>query len=169
LKLLDVVATEGLRLHPAAPASLPRVSPKGGAKIAGIWVPEDVSTPKVRDSEREPFLRVSRPPFHMMNSTHHNKHIFPRPFTFDPTRWLTTNVRTLEMKEAYMPFSRGSRMCIDIHLATMELKMILATISYGWELSVRERTADDVTSITDHFVLTPKGRFCELYFKKINA
>jgi cytochrome P450 len=43
LKLLDAVVMEGLRLHPAAPASLPRVSPKGGAMIAGIWVPEDVS------------------------------------------------------------------------------------------------------------------------------
>jgi cytochrome P450 len=105
----------------------------------------------------------------MMNySTHHNKHIFPRPFTFDPTRWLTTNGGTPEMKEAYMPFSRGSRMCIGIHLATMELKMILATILYGWELSVGERTTDDVMSITDHFVLMPKGGFCELYFKKIN-
>jgi cytochrome P450 len=46
LKLLDAVVTEGLRLHPAAPASLPRVSPKGGAKIAGVWVPGDVSTEK---------------------------------------------------------------------------------------------------------------------------
>jgi cytochrome P450 len=65
----------------------------------------------------------------MMNySMHHNEHIFPCPFTFDPTRWLTTYGRTLEMKEAYMPFSRGSRMCISIHLETMELKMILATI-----------------------------------------
>jgi cytochrome P450 len=44
LKLLDAVVTEGLRLHPAAPGSLPRVVPKGGAKIAGLWVPEDVST-----------------------------------------------------------------------------------------------------------------------------
>jgi hypothetical protein len=43
LKLLDAVATEGLGLHLAAPASLPRVSPKEGA---GIWVPEDVSTPQ---------------------------------------------------------------------------------------------------------------------------
>ena len=63
LKLLDTVATEGLRLHPAAPASLPRVPPKGSAKIAGIWVPEDVSTKKLRDSERESFLRVFRPLF----------------------------------------------------------------------------------------------------------
>lgn len=42
LKLLDAVVSEGLRLHPAAPSSLPRVVPKGGARIAGIWVPEDV-------------------------------------------------------------------------------------------------------------------------------
>jgi cytochrome P450 len=106
----------------------------------------------------------------MMNySTHHNKDIFPHPFKFDPTRWLTTNGGTPEMKEAYMPFSKGPRMCIGIHLATMELKMILATILYGWELSVGERTTDDVMSITDHFVMMPKGGFCELYFKKIHT
>ena len=46
LKLLDAVVMEGLRLHPAAPASLPRVSPKGGAKIADVWVPEGVSNLK---------------------------------------------------------------------------------------------------------------------------
>ena len=69
------------------------------------------------------------------------------------------------MKGAYIPFSRGSRICIGIHLATVEPKMILATILYGWELSVGERTTDDVIGITDHFVLMPKGGFCELYSK----
>jgi cytochrome P450 len=106
----------------------------------------------------------------MMNySTHHNKDIFPDPFKFDPTRWLTTDSGTPEMKEAYMPFSRGSRMCIGINLAMMELKMILATVLYGWELSVGERTTDDTMSITDHFVMMPKGGFCELYLKKIHT
>jgi cytochrome P450 len=104
----------------------------------------------------------------MMNySTHHNTDIFPDPFKFDPTRWLMTDGGTPEMKEAYMPFSRGSRMCIGIHLAMMELKMILATVLYGWELSVGDRTTDDTMSITDHFVMMPKGGFCELYLKKI--
>ena len=104
----------------------------------------------------------------MMNySTHHNKVIFPDPFKFDPTRWLTTNGGTLDMRDAYMPFSRGSRMCIGINLAMMELKMILATVLNGWELSVGERTTDDMMSITDHFVMMPKGGFCELYLKKI--
>ena len=101
----------------------------------------------------------------MMNySTHHQKDIFPRPFEFDPDRWLNT---TPEMREAYMPFSRGSRMCIGIHLATMELKMIIASVVYGWQLSVGERTTDDSMSITDHFVMMPKGGFCELYLRRL--
>jgi cytochrome P450 len=63
--------------------------------------------------------------------THPNEDIFPDPFKVNPTRWLDTNGGTPEMKEAYVPFWRGSRMCIGIHLATMELKMILATILDG--------------------------------------
>lgn len=66
-----------------------------------------------------------------------------------------------------MPFSRGSRMCIGINLATMELKMILASVLLGWELSVGERTTEDVMSITDHFVMMPKGGFCELIFRRV--
>ena len=73
------------------------------------------------------------------------------------------------MKEAYMPFSKGSRMCIGIHLATMELKMILATIVSGWELRIGERTTDDTMGMTDHFVLMPRSGFCELYLTKIKT
>ena len=105
----------------------------------------------------------------MNYSTHHHQEIFPRPFEFDPDRWLNPQGGTPEMKEAYMPFSRGSRMCIGTHLATMELKMILASIVYGWELSVGERTTDDTMAMTDHFVLMPKGGFCELYLKRIKG
>lgn len=66
-----------------------------------------------------------------------------------------------------MPFSRGSRMCIGIHLATMELKTIVASIVYGWDLRVGERTTDDTMSIRDHFVMMPKGDFCELHLRRI--
>lgn len=34
---------EGLRVYPPVPIGLPRVVPKGGATIAGRFVPEDVS------------------------------------------------------------------------------------------------------------------------------
>ncbi|KAJ9610357.1 hypothetical protein H2200_005134 [Cladophialophora chaetospira] len=151
LPFLDAVIMEGLRRHPAAPSSLPRVVPKGGVSLAGIWVPEGTT--------------VS-----MMNfSTHHNRDAFPQPFAFDPTRWLKTNGGTPEMKEAYMPFSKGSRMCIGIHLAVMELKMILATIVSSWDLRVGKRTTDGTMAMTDHFVLMPMGGFCELYLNKVKA
>ena len=35
---------EALRMYPPAPLGLPRQTPKGGATIAGHYVPEDVST-----------------------------------------------------------------------------------------------------------------------------
>ena len=46
LVMLNAVVSEGLRRHSAAVASLPRVVPKGGAEIAGVWVPGGVSSPE---------------------------------------------------------------------------------------------------------------------------
>jgi cytochrome P450 len=44
LPFFDAVVTEGLRLHPAATGSLPRIVPKGGQMIAGKFISEGVST-----------------------------------------------------------------------------------------------------------------------------
>lgn len=43
LPVLDAVINEALRLHPAAPASLPRETPRGGREINGYFMPETVS------------------------------------------------------------------------------------------------------------------------------
>ena len=43
LPMLDAVVQEALRLHPAAPASLPRETPRGGRVLNGVLVPEGVS------------------------------------------------------------------------------------------------------------------------------
>lgn len=40
---LKACVDEGLRMYPPTPAGLPRVTPPGGAQIAGEWVPEGVS------------------------------------------------------------------------------------------------------------------------------
>jgi len=42
LPVLDAVIHEALRLHPAAPASLPRETPTGGRDLNGYFIPEKV-------------------------------------------------------------------------------------------------------------------------------
>ena len=48
LPILDAVGQEALRLHPAAPASLPRETPKGGRVLNGVHVPAGVSSRMLR-------------------------------------------------------------------------------------------------------------------------
>ena len=43
LPILDAVVNESLRVHPAAPSSLPRETPKEGTLLAGYFVPAGVS------------------------------------------------------------------------------------------------------------------------------
>jgi hypothetical protein len=42
LKYLNACISEGLRLYPPLALGLPRVVPKGGAEIAGSWIPGSV-------------------------------------------------------------------------------------------------------------------------------
>lgn len=43
LPVLDAVINEALRLHPAAPASLPRETPRGGSEMNGFFIAEKVN------------------------------------------------------------------------------------------------------------------------------
>lgn len=43
LPVLEAVINEALRLHPAAPASLPRETPAGGRVLNTVYIPEKVS------------------------------------------------------------------------------------------------------------------------------
>ena len=42
LPILDAIINEALRLHPAAPASLPRETPRGGKEMNGYFIPAEV-------------------------------------------------------------------------------------------------------------------------------
>ena len=48
LPILEAVISEALRLHPAAPASLPRETPAGGVELNGYSIPPKVSPHGVR-------------------------------------------------------------------------------------------------------------------------
>ncbi|NJM07775.1 cytochrome P450 [Candidatus Gracilibacteria bacterium] len=64
--------------------------------------------------------------------THHMAEIYEHPERFDPARWEQHEYGIFE----YNPFSGGPRMCIGASFATLEIKLVLATLlqRYRFEL-----------------------------------
>lgn len=90
---------------------------------------------------------------------------FPDPKTFNPDRWLTTTTTTTtttggegresaEKAEKYLvPFSRGTRQCLGINLATAEIYLTLATVFRRFErVELYETTARDAEIAHDFFI-----------------
>lgn len=142
LPYLNQVVEETLRLYSAAPSTLPRLVPPGGAVLAGHWL--------------EGGTTVSSQAY----TLHRDPATFPHPDTFSPSRWESP---TKDMKDAFFAFGGGSRVCLGIHLARMELR--LATAQFfrnfpGASVSRREGMSEADMETKIHFLLSPKGKRC---------
>ncbi|RDA88395.1 hypothetical protein CP532_5629 [Ophiocordyceps camponoti-leonardi (nom. inval.)] len=142
LPYLNHVVDETLRLYSAAPSGLPRVVPPGGADLAGYRL--DGGTV------------VSAQAYSM----HRDPIVYPSPDSFIPDRWAEP---TKEMKDAFMPFGRGPRVCIGQHLARMELRLASARFFHAFpeaHISSLEGMSDEDMKPRIHFLLTPSGGRC---------
>ncbi|PHH78489.1 hypothetical protein CDD80_6757 [Ophiocordyceps camponoti-rufipedis] len=142
LPYLNNVINESLRLYPAAPNALPRVVPPGGAELGGYRFDADTV--------------VSAQAYSM----HRDPVVFPNPESFLPERWLEP---TKAMKDAFMAFGRGPRVCIGQHLARMELRLATARFFSTFpeaHPSSREGMSDEDMKPRIHFILTPSGGRC---------
>ncbi|KAK8090668.1 cytochrome P450 [Apiospora phragmitis] len=122
LPYLNQAIEETLRLYSSVPAGLPRAVPPEGIEFCGHWIPGGTT--------------VSTQAYTM----HRNPAIFPNPLKFDPSRWERP---TQAMKDSFVPFGSGSRVCMGVHLARMELRLATARffltfrnprVSYGRRL-----------------------------------
>ncbi|KAK5047410.1 hypothetical protein LTR84_006506 [Exophiala bonariae] len=148
LPILNATIHEALRLHPAAPASLPRETPKGGKVLNGYFIPQKTI--------------VSMQCY----TTHRDPDTFPDPDNFDPARWL--DPESEKMRDMFMPFSKGPRACLGKNLAMMELKLTTATLVKDYTVKLAASCTDDSMAMTDHFLIIPKGGKCELLFSVAN-
>jgi len=79
---------------------------------------------------------------------HLDPNIFPDPHKFDPERWLGD---AQGMEKYVIPFSRGSRACIGLHLANAELMLAIACLFRRFEFELYNTSWRDVEITWDGF------------------
>lgn len=109
LPYLTATIKEGLRLSYGVPGRLPRMIETPTAEFNGYTVP------------RGTIVGMSSRLMHLDADT------FSDPTAFRPERWLNT-VEERKMERNLVPFSRGNRICIGMHLAYMELYVSMGTM-----------------------------------------
>ncbi|CAD6444943.1 696affef-5bae-4969-8a8e-53327ef140c5 [Sclerotinia trifoliorum] len=146
LPFLSAAITEALRLS-GVTSRLPRIAPNEDMKFQQWTIP--ASTPT---SMSYYFL-------------HHSPEIFPSPETFDPTRWISDSVsngsttgdtlRKHRLDKYFVPFCKGTRICLGINLAYAELFLTTAYVLKRFDLELYGTTKKDVEIKRDHFVAAP--------------
>ncbi|OOF90885.1 hypothetical protein ASPCADRAFT_10335 [Aspergillus carbonarius ITEM 5010] len=137
LPYLQAVISETLRRYPVAISQLPRTAVKDTV-VAGVVIRKGTTVGTQN------------------YTTHFNEEAFPNPLEFRPERWLEKENET-SRKEAWTPFSIGSRKCIGINLAQMELSKLVATFFRRFDGTVDDSIDDDAMRMYDTFTASPAG------------
>ncbi|KAK4187953.1 cytochrome P450 [Podospora australis] len=144
LPYLALVIEETLRLYSAVPSGLPRIVPPGGAELAGHRLDEGVTVCA------------------QAYSMHNNPDVFPDPLSFKPERWAEPVPKV--MRDSFMPWGRGARLCIGMHLAKMELRLSTAKFFLTFpdaKVSTQEGMSDkDMMPPDVYFLMRPPGKRC---------
>lgn len=116
LPYLSAICQETLRIYPVAIQTFAR----------------QVLTPvELMGHQLEPGTAV----FASIYLTHRREDLYPEPLQFKPERFLERQFSPYE----YLPFGGGSRRCIGLALAQLEMKLVLATILRDFDLVLAEK------------------------------
>ncbi|KAI0399882.1 cytochrome P450 [Xylaria palmicola] len=116
LEYLNAFINETLRMHPTNPGGLFRLTPAGGVKIGGHYLPGGV--------------KVVNPHYAVLRSPK----AFVSPNEFIPERW-TTRPELVLNKKAFCPFSQGRYACIGRNLALNELRAVISKSVLEFDIS----------------------------------
>lgn len=139
LRLSRDVFREALRLYPPVP----------------MMVREASQPERFREREIKKGAQLVLSPWHL----HRHARLWDNPDGFDPTRWTSENGQKCQ-REAYMPFSTGTRVCTGAGFAMVEGPLILSRILRDFRvLPVEGRVPVPVAHLT---VRSDKGIWLRL-------
>ncbi|KAJ2898188.1 cytochrome P450 monooxygenase [Zalerion maritima] len=143
LPYLSAVIEETLRLYGAAPGALPRTVPHGGATLGEYFIPEGTT--------------VSTQAY----TLHRDKASYAEPERFAPDRFLSATGEFQPTQAVFCPFGAGSRTCVGMHLAFMELRHGVAQFfreCKGARLSAKTTPAS--MDMANYFLIGPAADQC---------
>lgn len=115
LPYLTAVCQETLRIYPVAPIAFARIVN---------------STIKIMGRQFEPGTTL----IPCIYLTHHREDLYSEPKQFLPERFLERKYSPYE----FIPFGGGNRLCLGSALATLEMKLVLATILSRYQLALAD-------------------------------
>jgi len=74
--------------------------------------------------------------------THHMAEHWPDPETFDPMRFAPENAKGRH-RFAWVPFGGGAHMCIGLHFATMQIRLLMAHVLRHYRIELDEGAGRD--------------------------
>ena len=141
LPYLTATITEGLRLAHGFLHRTERVAPDRSLKLHDWTIP--------------PGTVIGMSP----SLIHIDPTLFPNPQEFRPERWLSRDDEPTgpgSLKRYFMPFAKGSRICLGLNLAYAELYMTLEAVFRRFELQLFETTRADIDVAHDFVAGTPR-------------
>ena len=132
LPYLNAVCSETLRIYPVGMLTFPRIAQ------------EPVT---LQGYDLEPGTVVAG----CIYLTHHREDLYPEPDLFKPERFLKRQFSPYE----YLPFGGGSRRCIGMALAQLELKLVLVEMLTHCQLELTGELP--VAAVRRGVTLGPKG------------
>ncbi|KAI1129410.1 cytochrome P450 [Nemania abortiva] len=142
LPYLTAVLTEGLRLSPGIGTRAARVTDKD--LFYNNWR-----------------IPAGTPVGMTTMLMHTDEKIFPDPMSFNPDRWTDPTIRKAAGKN-FAPFSRGTRICLGMHLAWAEMYLLVNALVRNFDFTFKDATADDFLFERDNFGIGTKAG-CNLF------
>lgn len=135
LPYLNAVLQETMRLKPVAMGGLPREAPANYLLGGKYHIPKGT------------FLACA------IYSCQINPEYWPEPMAFKPERWLEGSDIPAD-KDAFFPFSSGSRNCIGKNFAWMEMRLILASFVYNFDIAPVPESIEGLKDLRQYVTYT---------------